>query len=1130
MKNKTELVLRTNNHLNDITYVQMTNDNSNILNPLVSGACAGIATDLAFFPIDTIKTRLQAKGGFFQNGGYKGIYRGLGSCIIASAPSASLFFITYDNLKTQLAPYVNSPVYRHIIAASFGEIMACTVRVPAEVIKQRTQAKFEGINTSLGNLKYILNNKHILKNLYRGWNSTIIREIPFTMIQFPLYEWLKSHTWKVSASDTKGDKYVISSGVKGALSGMIAGGFAAAVTTPLDVIKTRIMLSSNKVGFFPLLSQLIKEEGWRSLFKGIIPRTCWISFNTYFRNDAMNLKMNIKLKSSQKLIICIFIMRLINSVSIQTFFQADEFYQSLEPAHFFKYGYGYLTWEWNYQLRSSIHPLIHVLGYIIAGEDRNLIQFIPKLINAIIATTFDYSLYGFILNFSKSRELAWIGLVLSLINAFNWFVLTRSFSNNLEACFTALALKYWPWDKKISGNWYICLSFIVLSCIVRPTNAIFWLPLGTWLLFNIKIQMNWIKNSIIAVAAILTLNMGLDYYFYKTITFPYLNFIQFNFIKNLASFYGVAPWHFYLSQALPLMLLTSIPLFIFGLEKNILLVSSISYVFGFSLIKHKEIRFLMPLQPIILYFSARGYMKINRNYIMITGFFINMFVAIFLSNVNERGAIDIINFLKRKDNTSILFLTPCHSFPWQSAFHNRALDLRFLTCEPPLQLDNPTSEELREYRDQSDNFYDNPENYMSDLVQDSENAAEYIVVFQGLESLMDGLDPLYKKERRLDPISLSSRPTHMSPSAISITTLETSTANTDDGAIETALKRQREKIVDDEGLEEYDEKLSKITKRQKLSIDWFPPSVTSIEDYCEFKSTTYFSEVPQEILLNPNKPIVLGVDEAGRGPVLGPMVYGISYSLMDYQEQLKSFGFADSKQLTDIVRTTLFKQIEDKETLLNRNVGWATTTMTAKDISSGMLRSVNGPGAYNLNEQAHDTTIQLIRQTLSRGVKVSHIFVDTVGPPITYQNKLKQHFPGIEIVVCKKADSLYPIVSTASVVAKVSRDLNIHHLNKNIEILKNQNLGSGYPSDPNTSFWLNHNVDQIFGWCFGFIRFSWQTAKDSLMKNGAIEVTYQDDIMKNKSYGDINKMFDNKNANRSKINKTYFNSDNIDLL
>ncbi|KAI5950342.1 hypothetical protein KGF54_005159 [Candida jiufengensis] len=372
----------------------------------------------------------------------------------------------------------------------------------------------------------------------------------------------------------------------------------------------------------------------------------------------------------------------------------------------------------------------------------------------------------------------------------------------------------------------------------------------------------------------------------------------------------------------------------------------------------------------------------------------------------------------------------------------------------------------------------------------------------------------------------------MSPAAV-ICSTTTSDLIIENDIVEKALKRKLEIEVDEiksTTTIESEVILSNDTKKLKTSNYWLPPSVTSIKNYKDFKSSTYFSDIPQEILQYPNEPIVLGVDEAGRGPVLGPMVYGISYSLLSYQNSLKTYGFADSKQLTDIVRTNLFQKIEEPESELFKNVGWATTTMTAKDISSGMLRSVNGPGAYNLNEQAHDTTIDLIKQTLAKGVKVTHIFVDTVGPPITYQNKLKHIFPNIEIVVTKKADSIYPIVSTASVVAKVTRDLNINYLNNNIEILKNEKLGSGYPSDPNTSYWLNHNVDPIFGWCFGFIRFSWQTAKDSLVKNNAVDVIYQDDLVKNKSYGDINKMFENKHLSKGKISKKYFNSDDIDLL
>lgn len=228
---------------------------------------------MAFFPIDTLKTRLQAKGGFFANGGWKGIYNGLGSCVVASAPSASLFFVTYDSMKAYSRRHKILPTAGHMLAATCGEIAACLVRVPAEVIKQRTQAGIMGHKSSWSNLLYLLKNESgegVIRGLYRGWNTTIMREIPFTIIQFPLYEWLKQE-WSVLEGDTK------LSLAKGAICGSIAGGIAAAATTPLDVIKTRMMLSKERTGVISLVKSLFKEEGFSAFWRGVYPRTCWIS-------------------------------------------------------------------------------------------------------------------------------------------------------------------------------------------------------------------------------------------------------------------------------------------------------------------------------------------------------------------------------------------------------------------------------------------------------------------------------------------------------------------------------------------------------------------------------------------------------------------------------------------------------------------------------------------------------------------------------------------------------------------------------------------------------------------------------------------------------------------------------------
>lgn len=100
---------------------------------------AGTSVDLLFFPIDTVKTRLQSPQGFVRSGGFKGIYKGIGSVVVGSAPGgvcivygiwgmlmtklAAAFFSTYDTIKrhTPLEPHL-APL-THILAASVGEVV-----------------------------------------------------------------------------------------------------------------------------------------------------------------------------------------------------------------------------------------------------------------------------------------------------------------------------------------------------------------------------------------------------------------------------------------------------------------------------------------------------------------------------------------------------------------------------------------------------------------------------------------------------------------------------------------------------------------------------------------------------------------------------------------------------------------------------------------------------------------------------------------------------------------------------------------------------------------------------------------------------------------------------------------------
>ncbi|KAI8074319.1 ribonuclease HII-domain-containing protein [Gilbertella persicaria] len=209
------------------------------------------------------------------------------------------------------------------------------------------------------------------------------------------------------------------------------------------------------------------------------------------------------------------------------------------------------------------------------------------------------------------------------------------------------------------------------------------------------------------------------------------------------------------------------------------------------------------------------------------------------------------------------------------------------------------------------------------------------------------------------------------------------------------------------------------------------------------------------------------------------MVYAVSYCPLSRHQEFKKLGFDDSKKLTEEKRADLAKIIEKNKDW----IGWAVYVISPQDISTGMFKKP----VYNLNEMAHDATIRLIRQVLNEKVNVEEIYVDPVGPSASYRSKLQSHFPGIAITVEPKADSLYPIVSAASICAKVTRDQIVQNwvwTETGLELSKD--FGSGYPSDPNTVKWMNNNEDSFFGFP-SIMRFSWKTISARMEKTRTIE-------------------------------------------
>jgi solute carrier family 25 S-adenosylmethionine transporter 26 len=232
---------------------------------LLSGGCAGFAVDISLYPLDTFKTRAQSKEGFFRAGGFKGAFKGLGPAAVGSFPGAALFFATYENVK------FGDDATAHLTAASIGEMVACLVRVPTENLKQNMQAnRYATLGAAFSAIR-----ARGWAAFYNGYGSTILREIPFSCIQFPIWEAGKKAVARRSSSGK-------CSPLMSAALGSASGAFAAACTTPLDVIKTRLMTSPDaytSVG--QAIRKVYAEEGFSAFFKGIEPRVMWIGIGGF---------------------------------------------------------------------------------------------------------------------------------------------------------------------------------------------------------------------------------------------------------------------------------------------------------------------------------------------------------------------------------------------------------------------------------------------------------------------------------------------------------------------------------------------------------------------------------------------------------------------------------------------------------------------------------------------------------------------------------------------------------------------------------------------------------------------------------------------------------------------------------
>ncbi|XP_001864746.2 GPI mannosyltransferase 3 [Culex quinquefasciatus] len=446
---------------------------------------------------------------------------------------------------------------------------------------------------------------------------------------------------------------------------------------------------------------------------------------------------------------------------VRTWYVPDEYWQSLEVAHRLAFGYGHLTWEWTEGIRSYVYPsLIAGLYKLLALVNLDCVELLvllPRILQALLSA---YSDYRFYLWSNKSK---WSAFVLA--TSWFWFyTASRTLSNTLETSLTVIALSYFPWGASE------CTKFLLpvaLSVFIRPTSAIPWVPLC---LYHLKKSTHpiWevlLKRYLLYGLIVGTATVGLDSFLHGSLLVSPYEFLRYNVLKGVGSFYGEHPWYWYANVGLPTVLGIGTLPFLFAAvetirnrqtfkERSILLTVITFTLVIYSLLPHKEFRFILQILPLCLYVSADYLSRWSRKasgklvWFAAIGLLVgNVLPAGYLSWVHQRGTLDVMSSLQSISRTyrdefdqpaKLIFLMPCHSTPYHSHVHHNTT-MRFLRCEPNLN-------GVENYSDEADTFYSDPMGWIRKNLPVHPRSAlpSHVIAFDSLEPRIKDFLSVYR--------------------------------------------------------------------------------------------------------------------------------------------------------------------------------------------------------------------------------------------------------------------------------------------------------------------------------------------------------------------------------------------------
>lgn len=276
---------------------------------MIAGSLAGISEHAAMYPVDVIRTRMQVLSatpaatytGVVQAfnrisslEGVRTLWRGVASVIMGAGPAHAVYFGTYETVKEATGGNREGHQFASTaFAGASATIAADAFMNPFDVIKQRMQMHGSQHRTVLQCASTVYKQEG-LRAFYVSYPTTLTMTVPFTAVQFSVYEWAKK---VLNPSESYSPLTHVSAGA-------FSGAVAAAVTNPLDVAKTLLQTRGNSTdaqirnasGMFEAFKIINAREGLKGFARGLSPRVltfmpsnalCWLSYEgfRFFLNE-----------------------------------------------------------------------------------------------------------------------------------------------------------------------------------------------------------------------------------------------------------------------------------------------------------------------------------------------------------------------------------------------------------------------------------------------------------------------------------------------------------------------------------------------------------------------------------------------------------------------------------------------------------------------------------------------------------------------------------------------------------------------------------------------------------------------------------------------------------------------------